>query len=64
MVFVDLDGSFTEYKPNSTILNNGLVADARAFPDCFPDKRYGGMVCGPELTVVQAGTLLLAYTYC
>ena len=59
MVFVDLDGSFTGYKPNSTVLNNGLVADSRAFPECFYDERYDGMVCGPELTFVQAGSIVV-----
>ena len=46
----------------SSVLDSPLVADKRAFPDCYQDIRYGGTVCPPEtslgtpLKFVQVGT--------
>ena len=62
-LFVDLDGTFTEEQPMSSVLDSPLVADTRAFPDCYQDSRYGGTVCPPAtsggtpLKFVQVGFL-------
>ena len=56
-IFLDLDGTFTEEQPGCNVLNDGLVANPQAFPECWQDVRYGGTVCPPQLHFVQAGFL-------
>ena len=56
-LFVDVDGSFTGHGAGSAVLENPMVSNANAFPECYQDVRYGGTVCGPELQFVQMGLL-------
>ena len=39
------------------MLQNTLVANQHAFPQCYSDHRYGrwGRICKPEYTIVNAG---------
>ena len=34
-ILTDLDGTFTDNAPNCTVVHNNLVADPRAFPECY-----------------------------
>ena len=44
-LFTDLDGTFTENAPGCTVMHDNLLADPRAFPECYQDERYSGTVC-------------------
>ena len=44
-ILTDLDGTFTDNAPGCTVVHNNLVADPRAFPECYQDPRYSGTVC-------------------
>lgn len=56
-LFVDVDGSFTGHTAGSSVLQNSLVSNTEAFPQCFHDLRYGGSVCDGSLQFVQVGML-------
>jgi len=56
-LFTDLDGSFADqpFCAGCHVLQNGLVSNPLAFPDCYQDARYGGTVCKPNYHIVEAG---------
>ena len=63
-LFNDLDGTFTDQPfcappPGQVtgchVLNNNLVSNQQAFPDCYQDWRYGGTVCKPTYRMVEFG---------
>ena len=58
-LFVDTDGTFADqpFCAGCSVLHDSLVADRRAFPECYQDARYGGTVCRPSVRFVQAGFL-------
>ena len=56
-LFHDMDGSFTGETAGSMVLQNDLISDKRAFPDCYQDSRYGGTVCKPPMRFIQVGFL-------
>ena len=51
-IFHDLDGTFTQHSAGCKVLHDSLIADTRAYPECWQDARYGGTVCGPSLRFV------------
>ena len=55
-LFKDEDGTFADqpFCVGCSVLNNGLVRDTRAFPECYHDWRYHGPVCKPPLEFVSA----------
>jgi hypothetical protein len=58
-LFVDLDGTLADqpFCAGCSVLHDPLIADQRAFPECYQDERYGGTVCRPSLRFVQVGML-------
>ena len=56
-LFHDLDGTFCEqsFCAGCHVLQNTLVNNKHAFPDCYQDWRYGGTVCKPPYKFVQIG---------
>ena len=56
-LFTDLDGTFTDqpFCAGCHVLQNPLVANPTAFPDCYQDARYGGTICKPNYHIVEAG---------
>ena len=37
------------------MLYDDVIADSRAFPECWQDARYGGSVCNSSLRFVTVG---------
>ena len=54
-VFHDLDGTFTQHSAGCKVLYDDVIADPRAFPECWQDARYGGTVCNSSLRFVTVG---------
>ena len=54
-VFHDLDGTFTQHSAGCKVLYDDVIADQRAFPECWHDARYGGTVCPASLRFVTVG---------
>ena len=54
-LFEDVDGTFVDqpFCAGCSVLNNGLVRDTRAFPECYHDWRYHGPICKPPLEFVS-----------
>ena len=56
-LYTDLDGTFADqpFCAGCHVVQNGLVSNPTAFPDCYQDWRYGGTVCKPTYRFVEFG---------
>ena len=54
-VIVDLDGSFANqpFCAGCSLLNNVFVRNHHAFPDCYRDARYDGVICKSNYRIVH-----------
>ena len=54
MLLTDVDGTFADqpFCKGCHVVRSALLANSDAFPDCYPDARYGGSVCKPNYRFV------------